>query len=252
MRAGRDRGPFAARAVRAALLGLAAAALLRLAGVEVVKVPSASMAPSLLLGDRLLVTSLAYGLRLPGLGWAVRWASPRRGDVVVFEAPPEPGRRWVKRVAGVAGERVTLAGGRLLVEPAGEGAGAGGARPEAPAGSFTFQDRGLGSVVEETCPAWRQEVAPGRSHLVLRCGPSGSPEAEAEIPAAPPERVASGHLYVLGDNRDRSRDSRSGWLLPVDAVAGRALLVLWSWAPASPARRQGASFRSERLFKPID
>src|SRR5688572_4468435 len=83
-------------------------------------VPSGSMKPTLLVGDRILVNKLAYDLKVPFLGWRLaHWADPQRGDVVVFFSPLD-GTRMVKRVIALPGDRVELVDNRLWVngEPA--------------------------------------------------------------------------------------------------------------------------------------
>jgi signal peptidase I len=78
-------------------------------------VPSGSMNPTIVEGDRIFVNKLAYGLRVPFTTWYVgHWAQPQRGEVVVFRSPAD-GERLVKRVAALPGETVELRGGRLFV-----------------------------------------------------------------------------------------------------------------------------------------
>lgn len=81
------------------------------------RVPSGSMQPTLLPGDRIGVNKLAHGLRVPFTNyWLAQWSSPRRGEVVVFDAPGD-GKRCVKRVAGVPGDQVQMRDGWVTVPP---------------------------------------------------------------------------------------------------------------------------------------
>jgi signal peptidase I len=100
---------------RSSLAILVSLTLLIGSAAEVNRVPSASMRPTLLEGDRIWVNKLAYGLRLPFTTIALHdWSSPQRGDVVVFFSPAD-GKRCVKRVVGVPGDRVDIAGQSVLV-----------------------------------------------------------------------------------------------------------------------------------------
>jgi signal peptidase I len=152
-----------------------------------VKVPSGSMLPTLQVGDYLLVTPLRYGIRLPGLGWLVRWADPQVGDVVVFAGPRDEAADYVKRVAAVGGELVEVRNGELLVD----------GTPRIFAGTAT------------------SHPAPG-SQLPVRTDNFG------------PIAVPVGKLFMLGDSRDRSIDSRVWGFVDVDDVRGQAGAIYWS------------------------
>ena len=188
-------------------LGLAA---LRLLVVDVYHVPSGSMRPTLIEGDYLLVNRLAYGVALsardlglstgPALGW--RWRVPNRGDVILFRHPRDPDLVVVKRVVGLPGDRVAAADGRLVLNGTPVARRAAGATPT----------------------LWR-ECASADACYIIRDGEPGP------VPAA--VTVADRHLYVLGDDRPGSLDSRLGWQVPVDTVLGRADRVIWSMDPAS-------------------
>ena len=81
-------------------------------------VPTGSMKPSIVAGDRILVNKLAYGLRVPFTDWQLlQWSQPQRGEVVVFFAP-DGGPRMVKRVIGVPGDTIQLYGNRLIINGA--------------------------------------------------------------------------------------------------------------------------------------
>jgi signal peptidase I len=169
--------------------------------LEAFLIPSASMAPTIHPGDRLLVNKLEYVFR-----------KPERFDVVVFRVPDNSQQRYVKRIIGLPGDMVEVIDGRVrlngqeaLQEPAPE---------PPPAGS-------QGAI--------RWESRDGRSHRVL----VGDGDAE-DLPATP---VPAGAYFVLGDNRDRSRDSRHFSFIPAADLVGEAQCIYF---PALAWRRLGA------------
>jgi len=258
----RGRGPWRELGLPLAV-ALGAALLLRAVVLEVVRVPSGSMVPTLLAGDQVAVWKLAYQVRLPLLG-ALALSAPRRGDVVLFRHPRAPDQDHLKRVVGLPGDVIELRDGVVLVN--------GVAQPVEAGGPLAYQERSdrSGKWWSESCPqgverlaggpvapprdgtaqaeeeAWREAAAAGvRAHGILRCRPPRRGDREG-----PFERVLPDHLFVLGDNRDRSLDSRGagGWQVPRSHVKGRAELVLWRWAGGAAGPAPGI----ERLFKPIE
>ena len=169
------------------------AIILRGTVVEAFKIPSASMMPTLQIGDHILVSKFSYGLRLPFINktlWS--WDSPKHGDVVVFTRPDDPLTsedescvNIIKRVVGLPGDVVEIRRTRLYVNHA--------LRDE------TWARYEEGGIREE--------------------GNFG------------PEIVPEGSVFMLGDNRDHSKDSRfwSDPFLPIARIKGRALIIYWSW-----------------------
>lgn len=161
--------------------------------LQAFRIPTPSMEPNLLVGDHLIVNKVAYS---PSLGvfesWLLGKREIARGDVVVFKYPQDPSRDFIKRVIGLSGEIVEMRGSQVLVN-----------------------GRALGEPY-----AHFRERAP-------RPDPS-----EAPSDSFGPTQIPAGELFVLGDNRDRSRDSRSWGFVPRDQIKGRALLVYWSYPDA--------------------
>jgi signal peptidase I len=175
--------------------------------VQAFKIPTGSMERNLLVGDHLLVNKLIYS---PSIApWEDKLLAKRpirRGDVIVFKFPEDPTRDFIKRVIGLPGETVAVRGKGVYVD---------------------------GKLLHETYTTFiRDELDP-------ETAAAAAPPAETfdKAPANDPVRdnygpevVPAGHVFVLGDNRDNSRDSRFWRFLPIDQIKGRALLVYWSYA----------------------
>lgn len=180
--------------------------LLRSFLVEPFRIPSGSMIPTLGIGDFILVNKFAYGVRLPlSHIKVVDLGSPRRGDVVVFRYPPEPSVDYIKRVVGVPGDRVGYFDKVLYING------------EAVTRSADAR------VVEGEGPriALLDEVIDGRTYQVQWY--VGQPSVEGEV------TVPEGAYFVMGDNRDNSKDSRFWGFVPDDHLVGRAFLIWMSW-----------------------
>jgi signal peptidase I len=173
---------------------LAAVLVLRSFVAEPFRIPSASMVPTLEVGDFILVNKYAYGLRLPVVdSKLVETGQPARGDVVVFRYPPDPSQDFIKRVIGLPGD---------VVE---------------------YRDRTL-YINGERVP--QQD---GRERL-------GATEHRVKLAPWLPEQpgrwvVPEGHFFVMGDNRDNSRDSRVWGFVPEANLVGRAFVVWMNWRP---------------------
>ena len=175
------------------------------------QVPSGSMIPSILAGDRIVVDKLAYGLRIPfTLQRLAHWAEPERGDVVTFVSPLDE-RLLVKRVIGLPGDRVALRDNVLSINGKTaiyrELTAAEGGSPHPPQRYF-------------------QESILGASHLIT-LDPEGRSTSDRDLPTSV---VPKGHYLLLGDNRDNSEDSRAIGIgfVDRDRILGRATAVAFS------------------------
>jgi signal peptidase I len=266
---GFTRAPLWKEYGRAVAGAVALALALRACVVEPYRVPSGSMAPTLLAGDQVVVSKIAYGVRIPFThARLVAFAPPRRGDVVVFESPRERGRELVKRVVGLPGDVVEIRDQVLYVN--------GVPQPRTAAGEWSYDEQGdtTGGWWRDTCRRFREALATGplprpaselpadveaswqagaargvATHDVLQCR-----RARLAAREGPFDVVQPGHVFVLGDNRDRASDSRTdgGWQVPVGHLRGRATAVWWSWGRGGVGPSKDGGLRIERLFKAVE
>ena len=187
----------------------------RSAWADWVYVPTGSMNPTILEGDRLLVDKHAYGLRIPfTLIRLSRGGDPQRGDVVTFESPAD-GKLLVKRVIGVPGDMVAMSDERLTVN--------GVSARYAPADRRATQSLLTATRAED--PQARRESFGRCTHEVLLLPDRLSPSTFG------PLAVPAGMYFVLGDNRDNSADSRYIGFVPRRNIIGHATEVLVSLNP---------------------
>jgi signal peptidase I len=174
-------------------------------------VPTGSMKPTILEGDRIFVNKMAYDLKVPFTTWRIaEWATPQRGDIVVLFSPYD-GKRLVKRLVAVPGDRVELRNNKLYVN--------GHAARYEPADVRTLTHHDPGSWAPRVLA---QETADGQAHLVLT-----NPE-HPTMPWFGPVTLPEGRYFVMGDNRDDSFDSRWFGSVERSRIVGRATAVVVS------------------------
>jgi signal peptidase I len=184
--------------------------LLRSFVAEPFRIPSGSMMPTLLVGDFILVNKFTYGLRLPVLNKKVlELGEPQRGDVVVFRYPDDPKVDYIKRVVGLPGDKVVYRGKILYINDV--------AMPQSDLGSYV----GVGSGVSSSGSDLREEDLQGIKHHILVRGNSGGVEGELVIPP--------GHYFMMGDNRDNSKDSRYFGPVSEANLVGKAFVIWMNW-----------------------
>lgn len=199
-------------------------------------VPTGSMRPTILEGERIFVNKLAYDLKFPFTRLRLmEWSEPRRGDVVVLYSPAEGGKRLVKRVLGVPGDHITVRNGRVLVD--GE---PGDYRPIAP-GERAELGIANGALDPSEQVVW--ETIDGASHPVAWLDALSGGLSQRNWG---PDVVPEGKFFVMGDNRHNSSDSRVFGYVDRDLIVGRATAVVFSLDP-----EHHRAPRWDRFFQPL-
>jgi signal peptidase I len=179
-------------------------------------VPTGSMNPSILEGDRIFVNKLAYDLKVPFTTWYVaEWSQPKRGDVVVFFSPADD-TRLVKRVVGLPGDTVELRDNHLFIN--GEEAHYGPADARFPAAMVNHRGTSGGVFASESVG--------GMSHPIMRL-----PQVYNSLRNYGPTVIPADNYFMMGDNRDNSGDSRVFGFVERSRIVGRASAVAISLDP---------------------
>lgn len=193
-------------------------------------VPTGSMKPTILEGDRIFVNKLAYDLKVPFTRYRLfEWAEPQRGDVVILFSPAD-GMRLVKRVIGVPGDLIELRDNRLYIN-------------HQPAQYARLDEETIQQIVEAERPFHRfaEESTGDRPHPVMT-----TPGAIARR-SFPPVVVPNHCYFVMGDNRDESADSRAFGFVERDNIVGEATRVVLSLDPTEYYLP-----RWDRFFRELD
>ena len=178
--------------------------------VEPFKIPSASMMPTLLIGDFILVNKYDYGIRLPLLNTKIiENKTPERGDIVVFRYPKDPSIPFIKRVVGLPGDKFHYHHKILTIND----------EPVEQVGIGVYSAVGSGKMMNGAILS--RELLENAEHEILRLPFRPSQNVEGIVP--------KGHYFVLGDNRDNSKDSRYWGYVPDENLVGRAFMIWMNW-----------------------
>jgi signal peptidase I len=158
--------------------------------VQAFKIPSGSMIPTLLVGDHILVNKFIYGVKIPFVRTTlIPISRPERGDVVVFIYPKDKSKDYIKRVIGLPGDKIEIRDKEIYIN-----------------GKFYVDEYGK-----------YEPNGVGRGNPVYRREPYG------------PKTVPENKIFVMGDNRDHSSDSRVWGFVPMENIKGKAFIIYFSW-----------------------
>jgi signal peptidase I len=177
--------------------------------VQAFKIPSQSMEPTLLIGDHLLVNKFIFGGRGAWYEKLLPYRAIRRGDIIVFKFPYQDHTHYVKRVIGTPGDHVKIVNqrvfvnGQALVEP------------------YVVHEPGAGDLFGDNFPT------PSRYYYQANVLPEWAAQMPSYVKGGELV-VPANHYFVMGDNRDRSWDSRYWGFVDRDAIMGRPVVIYWS------------------------
>ncbi len=181
---------FSKENIEALVIAVILALFIRTFIVQAFKIPSGSMEPTLLIGDHILVNKFIYGIRVPLLGKIVEFKKPERGDIVVFVYPLDPAKDFIKRVVAVEGDELLIKNKKIFIN---------------------------GEPFEDTYGVYSDE------NIINEWGINANRDNLGPI-VVPPNSI-----FTVGDNRDKSYDSRFWGFVENEQVKGKAFIIYWSW-----------------------
>lgn len=174
----------------ALIIAVILALFIRTFVVQAFKIPSGSMLPTLQIGDHLLVSKFIYGVKVPFTGKTViPFKKPKRYDVIVFKYPKNRSVDYIKRVIGVPGDTIKIHNKKVFIND---------------------------QPIEDPYAIYDPKPSP-----------KGSPSSLGDNMS--PISVPEGKVFVMGDNRDNSHDSRFWGFVDQKDILGKAFIIYWSW-----------------------
>jgi signal peptidase I len=199
-------------------VALLAALVLRALVIQAFRIPTGSMKDTLLVGDFLLVNKFVYGaatpdripltdVKLPSLQLPAIH-QPKRGDIIVFKYPMDEKLDYIKRCIGVPGDTLEMRKGEVFINGKAEG-------------EIHFTERLFDESEGRHINYYRVRTPDQKEYTIRRY--------EGFAYDFGPVVVPPNHLFMMGDNRDNSQDSRYWGFMPMKNIRGQALVIYWSW-----------------------
>jgi len=204
--------------VEAIVIALCLALLIRTFIIQPFKIPSGSMIPTLLIGDHLLVNKFIYGTKIPFMDIRIFPVEDiKRGDVIVFEFPGNDsvnkGVHYIKRAIGLPGDEVNIEGRDVYIN--------GEKIKQVYEGNYKYFEQGT----EVTTDKYIDTLSENIFDVIYKKSSINTTKGKTNFPITIPE----GNIFVLGDNRDNSYDSRFWGFVSIENISGKAFLIHWSW-----------------------
>jgi signal peptidase I len=217
-----DYLPFARKStVREYTESIAVAVLialfLRAFVVEAFKIPSGSMIPTLQVGDHIFVNKFIYGIRIPwtNIKFGMSYRQPKRGEVIVFIYPKDPEKDFIKRIVGIPGDKIEMHENQLFIN--GKPVPRKHVEGEC---QYWDSDEESGQWQERRCDPWL-ETLDGNTFTAFY-------DRNSLNRSYGPVTVPPDSLFVMGDNRDNSSDSRVWGFVPYELIKGKAMVIWFS------------------------
>jgi signal peptidase I len=213
--------------VKTIVYAVVIALVIRTVAFEPFNIPSGSMIPTLLVGDYLFVSKFSYGysrfslpsfLEVP-LHGRLFGSLPHRGDVVVFKLPRDNSTDYIKRIIGLPGDRVQMIHGQLYIN--------GNQVERKPEGEYVAEGEGPRMLLKR----YIEYLPGGTAHYILKASDDQPLDNTQEY------KVPEGDVFVMGDNRDNSLDSRvlnAVGFVPMENLVGRAEFIFFSVDSTAP------------------
>jgi signal peptidase I len=192
--------------LEAAIIALILALFIRAFVIQAFKIPSGSMKPTLLIGDHILVNKFIYGIKVPFVDrYIIPIKKPKRGDVVVFKWPRDERKDFIKRVVGIEGDTIEIKNDMLYVN------------------GKKIKKEYVGKYRDDNIAVADKylELFDKSQHYIL--------DEYIKHENYGPVIVPKNSIFVMGDNRDNSHDSRYWRFVSLNKLKGKAIIIYWSW-----------------------
>jgi len=229
--------------IEAFAFAIIAALVLRAFVIQAFRIPTGSMKDTLLVGDFLLVNKFIYGaktpdrvaftdIKLPSFRFPAL-KQPKRGDIIVFKYPGDEKLDYIKRCVALSGDTLEVQQGVVILNGK-------------PYEELEFHKKEFDAEEGIYTNYYNVTTSEGKKYVIRRYA-GISPRSRYHGPIVVPE----GYLFMMGDNRDNSADSRSWGFMPKENIVGEALVIYWSWDKHEPLWKIFSKIRWGRIFNVI-